>query len=85
MRLGGDGVLVGEDGAGGGEGRVRGAVERDAVREGARVDGGHDGEVVLEFVEVRVGGGEGVVEGVEKGGVEGTEGELVDNVGEVEC
>lgn len=30
------------------------------------------------------GGGEGVVEGVEEGGVEGTEGEFVDQVGEIE-
>lgn len=48
------------------------------------VDGGDDGEVVLEFVEVAVGGGEGVVEGVGEGGVEGAEGELVDVVAEVE-
>lgn len=52
---------------------------------GAGVDGGDDGEVVLVFVEVGVGGGVGFVEGVEEGGVEGSEGEFVDDVGEVEC
>ena len=34
---------------------------------------------------MRVGGGEGVVEGIEERGVQGPEGELVDDVGEVEC
>ena len=48
------------------------------------VDGGDDGEVVLEFVEVIGGGGDGVVERVGQGGVEGAEGKLVDVVGEVE-
>ena len=49
-----------------------------------RVDGRDDGEVVLVFLEVGVGGGEGVVEGVGEGRVEGPEGELIDVVGEVE-
>lgn len=51
------------------------------------VNGGDDGEVVLEFVEVVVGGGcygDGVVEGVDEGGVVGAKGELADDVGEVE-
>lgn len=51
---------------------------------GTGVDGGDDGEVVLEFVEVVVRGGGGAVERVEEGRVEGTEGEFVDDVGEVE-
>ncbi len=51
---------------------------------GAGVDCGDDGEVVLEFVEMGVGGGVGAVEGVEEGRVEGSEGEFVDDVGEVE-
>ena len=50
-----------------------------------RVDCGHDGEIVLEFEEVRWGGGNGRVERVDKRGIVGTEGELVDLVGEVEC
>jgi hypothetical protein len=49
------------------------------------VDGGHDGEVVLVFVEVVRGCGEGVVEGVLERGVVGAEAEFVDVVGEVEC
>lgn len=52
---------------------------------GAGVDCGHDGEVVLVFVEVGGCRGVGFVEGVEEGGVEGAEGEFVDDVGEVEC
>ena len=84
VRLGGDGVLVGEDGAGGGERRVGGAVQGNPVGECAGVDGGYDGEVVLELVEVRVGGGKGMVERIEEGGVEGPERELIYYVGEVE-
>jgi hypothetical protein len=49
------------------------------------VDGRDDGEVVLEFVEVVCGGGEGVVERVLERRVVGAEGELIDVVGEVEC
>jgi hypothetical protein len=49
------------------------------------VDGGHDGEVVLEFVEVVWGCGDGVVERVLQVGVVGAEAEFVDVVGEVEC
>lgn len=63
----GDGVLVGEDGAG-----------ADAV------DGGHDGEVVLEFMEVGGGEVDGAVEGVDEGRVEVAEGQFGDDVGEVE-
>ncbi len=76
VRLLGDGVLVGEDGVGGwggGLGRV------------ARVDGRDDGEVVLEFVEVKGGRGDGAIERVLEGGVERAEGEFGDDVGEVEC
>ena len=54
-------------------------------REGAGVNSGNNGEVVLEAVEVDICGGNGVVEGVEERGVEGTEGELGDEVGEIEC
>ena len=94
MGLRGDGVLVGEDGVaggfpllvfgalgGGGGGRGRGG--EGGVR-GAGVDGGDDGEVVLEAVEVVRRPGEGAVERVEQGGVEGPEGEFVDEVREVE-
>lgn len=52
--------------------------------EGVGVDGGHDGEVVLEFFEVGGSRRSSSVEGVEEGGVEGAEGEFVDVVGEVE-
>ena len=45
---------------------------------GAGVDGRDDGEIVLEPIEVFGGCGEGVVEGVEEGGVEGAEGEFRD-------
>ena len=76
VALRGDGVLVRDDCGGGGGGGVG--------RGGAGVDCGDDGEVVLVFVEVGGGGGVGSVEGVEEGGVEGSEGEFVDGVGEVE-
>ena len=69
------GVLIGEDGIGGGE------VGRGG---GTCVDGGYHREVVLVFEEVRGCCGEGSVERVEEGGVEGSEGEFVDYVGEVE-
>ena len=49
------------------------------------VDGRHDREEVLEFVEVGGRGGDGAVEGVDERGVEIAEGEFVDYVGEVEC
>lgn len=68
----GYGVLVCEDCAG-------------AV--GAGVDGvdcGDDREEVLEFVEVIRGCGDGSVERVDEGGIEEAEGELGDDVGEVE-
>ena len=48
------------------------------------VDCRDDGEVVLVFVEVLGGGGEGGVERVGEGGIEGAEGEFVDLVGEIE-
>ncbi len=76
MRLLGDGVLVGNDGVGGCGGGVRGIT---------RVNGGDDGEVVLEFVEVEGGCGDGAVERVLEGRVEGPEGEFGDDVREVEC
>lgn len=93
VRLRGRGVLVRDDGV------ARAVIRREGRRVvrvvgrggrqwrrggGAGVDGGDDGEVVLEFIEVIVRGGGGAVEGVEEGRVEGTEGEFVDDVGEVE-
>lgn len=65
--------MVGEDCASG-----RGGTGR------AGVDGGDEGEVVLEFLEVGGGYGVGAIERVEEGRVEGAEGEFVDYVGEVE-
>lgn len=62
--------------------------EEGEERGGVGVDGGHDGEVVLEFVEVVGGGGgegDGGVEGVGEGGEVRAEGEFADEVGEVEC
>lgn len=79
MRLLSHCVLVCEDCAGGRE---------KAGRRGygiLRVDCGHDGEEVLEFVEVVGGRFDSAVEGVEERGVEGAEGKLGDYVGEVEC
>ena len=61
---------------------------RDERGERVGVDGWHDGEVVLEFVEVVVGcrgQGDGVVERVVHRGEVGPEGHFADNVGEVEC
>lgn len=91
MRLRGRGVLVRDDGV------ARAVIRREGGRvvrfvgrgrrrggRGAGVDGGDDGEVVLEFVEVVVRGGGGAVERVKEGRVEGPEGEFVDDVGEVE-
>jgi hypothetical protein len=77
-----------EDGSGGVRFRVAiyGLEEREE-RGVVGVDGGHDGEVVLELVEVGRGvGGEGdcVVERVGERGVVGPEGHLADDVGEVE-
>lgn len=66
------GVLVRHDGVGG----------RGGAPDG--VDGGDDGEEVLELVEVGRGGVDCAVEGIDEGGVEGAEGELRDDVGEVE-
>lgn len=48
------------------------------------VDSGDDGEVVLVFPKVLVGGGIGVVERVDEGWIEWAEAELVHLVGEVE-
>lgn len=64
-RVGGCGERVGGGRGGGGGGGFGGR--------GASVDCGDDGEVVLVFVEVGVGCGEGSVQRVEEGGVEGTE------------
>lgn len=91
MGLGRHGVLVRDDGVGGGEWRRRkgrrgrGRGKGGRRRGGAGEDGGDDGEVVLKAVEVVGGGGEGVVERVEEGGVERAKGEFGDEVGEVEC
>lgn len=87
---GGEGGLLGVLGGfvggvgvgGGGEGEGKRGEGRGV--HGAGVDGGDDGEVVLEAVEVVWGGSERVVEGVEEGGVERAEGEFGDEVGEVE-
>ena len=75
------GVLVGEDGVARAEDGLRGRVavgRGQPRRRAARVDGRHDGEVVLEPVEVAVGQGQGLVQRVEQGGVERAEGELLD-------
>lgn len=65
VRLLGDGILVGED--------------RAVLVAGVDgVDGGHDGEEVLEFMEVVWRAGDGAVERVEEGRVEGAKGELGD-------
>jgi hypothetical protein len=64
-----------------------GGVEGAGARGGEAAtgeDGGHDGEVVLEFVEVLVGRGGRFVERVEEALVVGAEGEFGDDVGEVE-
>lgn len=49
------------------------------------VDRGHNREVILEFVEVCGCSGDVVVQGVDEGGIEGAERELVNLVGEIEC
>lgn len=92
MRLRGRSVLVCFHGVGRVPYALRGVIRVavDGFEEGEEggvvgVDGGDDGEVVLEFVEVVFGGGDGVVEGVDEGGVVGAEGELLDVVGEVEA
>ena len=79
-----DGVLGVEDGLGGVFGVAVYRVEERQQRGVVGVDGRHDGEVVLEFVEVLVRGGDGVVERVGQRRVVGTEGELVYLVREVE-
>lgn len=48
------------------------------------VDGGDDGEVVLELVKVGGGDVDGAVEGVDEGGIKCAVGELGDDVGKVE-
>lgn len=90
VRLRGDGVLVGLDGVltehAGGAGRVC-RVEGFQRLERVRVNGGDDGEVILELVEVVVGGwGESnsVVERVVHGGEVRAERHLADDVGKVE-
>jgi hypothetical protein len=79
-----DGVLGVEDGLGGVFGVAVYRVEERQQRGVVGVDGRHDGEVVLEFVEVLVRGGDGVVERVGERRVVGAEGELVYLVREVE-
>ena len=92
VRLRGDGVLVGFHGVRGVPDALCGVVgvavygfEEGEEGGVVGVDGGDDGEVVLELVEVVFGGGDGVVEGVDEGGVVGAEGELLDVVREVEA
>lgn len=72
----GHGVLVCGDGSFGGD--------AEGVGGGDGVDGGYDGEEVLEFVKGVGGGGDGAVEWVDQRGVERAEGEFGDDVGEVE-
>lgn len=72
-----DGVLVCGEESGARGGREGGW--------GEGIDGWDDGEEVLEFVEVGGGGGDGAVEGIEKGWVIGSEGKFGDYVAEVEC
>lgn len=50
----------------------------------ACVDSGYNREIILVFVKVFVGNGEGAVERVLEGRVEWAEGEFVDYVGEIE-
>lgn len=94
MGLASDSVLIGLDGVGGVKDggsmvfwiAVYRVEERDK-RGVVGVDGGDDGEVVLEFVEMvgRSGGnGDGVVERVEERGVIWAKGHFADDVGEVE-
>lgn len=85
--LGGRGVLVREDEvlvAGVGLLRGRGAGEEVEGARALGVDGGDDGEEVLELVVVGFGGGDGLVEGVVEGGIVRAEGEFGDHVREVE-
>lgn len=80
-------VLVGEDhilGVLGMDGAMCGGVGVDGVPAAFGVDGRHDGEEILVFVIVVVGGGDCFVEGVEEGGIMRAEGEFGDHVGEVE-
>ena len=69
----GDGVLVRKEGA-----------RAHLVRVADAVGGGDDGEEVLELVEVRGRQVDGLVERVDEGREEGAEGELRDDVREVE-
>jgi hypothetical protein len=92
MRLRGRGVLVGFDGVRGVPdvlGRVIGiavySFEKGEQGRVVGVDGGYDGEVVLKFVEVVFGCSDGVVEGVDEGGVVRAEGQFLDVVGKVEA
>lgn len=71
----GHGVLVRGDGTLGGDAERRG---------GDGVDGGNDGEEVLEFVEAVGRCGDGAVEWVDQRGVEWAEGEFGDDVREIE-
>jgi hypothetical protein len=64
-------------------GRVEGA-GASCGQAAAGEDGGHDGEVVLEFIEVLIGRGGRFIEGVEEALIVGAEGEFSDDMGEVE-
>jgi hypothetical protein len=88
VRLGGHGILVGEDSilplAWRDSTRVR---ERLAIRvdgAGTSVDGRNDGEEVLVSIVIEVSCGNGFVEGIEKGRIMRPEGEFGDEMGEVE-
>jgi hypothetical protein len=64
-------------------GRVEGAGAR-CGQVAAGEDGRHDGEVVLEFIEVLIDRGGRFIERVEEALIVGAEGELSDDVGKVE-
>lgn len=87
VRLRGDGILIRDYSVGGCREHVRGGSGRGGGfgGGGSRVDCGDDGEVVLVFVKVGAGCCIGFVQRVEEGWVEGTEGQFVDYVGEIEC
>ena len=84
MRLRSDGILICVDGVpiGGWIGAVRIEVSRCCC---CCIYRWHNGEIVLEFVEVKVGIGECVVEGIEEGRIMGPKREFGDKMSEIEC